>query len=76
MGDKFDQIKASVEDLTSAEKAALARTLIDQLDNSSDDDVEKLWAEEAQRRYEMYKSGALTALPGSEVMKRVRSRLR
>jgi len=58
------------------EKAALARVLIEDLDMSVDKDVERLWIEEAQRRYQAYLKGELEALPGEDVMKRARERLR
>ena len=40
-----------------------------------DAEVEQLWVAEAQRRYEAFLKGELEALPGYEVMARVRSRL-
>ncbi|MBA3493176.1 MAG: addiction module protein [Gammaproteobacteria bacterium] len=35
-----------------------------------------MWIEEAQRRYDAFGRGELQALPGEEVMRRVRSRLK
>jgi len=46
------------------------------LDTSVDADAEELWIEEAQRRYDSFVRGELQGLPGDEVMRRVRSRLK
>jgi hypothetical protein len=52
------------------------QTLVEDLDTISDQDKEKLWIEEAQRRYQAYLSGELTAVPGEEAMQRARQRLK
>ena len=62
--------------LTPQEKASLARILIEELDPSSDSDVEQLWIAESERRYEAYRKGELKWVSGEEVMSRVRSRLK
>jgi putative addiction module component (TIGR02574 family) len=76
MSTHFEEIERQARSLTSKEKAALARVLIEDLDQSVDEDVDRLWIEEAQRRYAAYKKGNLEALPGEEVMKRARERLK
>lgn len=76
MSVEFEDIKRQTRSLTVKQKAALARLLIEQLDQTVDKDTERLWIEEAQRRYEAYLRGELTALPGDEVMDRIRERLR
>ena len=62
--------------LTPQEKASLARILIDELDTSSDSDVEQLWIAESQRRYDAYLRGELKSVAGEEVMSRARNRLK
>lgn len=76
MSAEFEDIKRQTRSLTVKQKAALARLLIEQLDQTVDKDTERLWIEEAQRRYEAYLRGELAALPGDEVMDRIRERLR
>jgi Putative addiction module component len=76
MSAQFDDIERQARSLPLKEKAALARVLIEDLDASIDEDVERLWIEEAQRRYTAYQKGELEALPGDEVMKRARERLK
>lgn len=72
----FKELEKEVRALSSREKAALARTLIEDLDAISDPDAEQLWIEEAQRRYQAYKSGELEAVPGEDAMQRARQRLK
>jgi len=76
MSTQFDDIERQARLLPLKEKAALARLLIEELDASVDPDVEHLWIDEAQRRYDAYRRGELEALPGDEVMNRARERLR
>jgi len=44
------------------------------MDPALDAEVERLWIAEAHRRYEAFLKGEFEALPGDEVMARVRSR--
>ena len=76
MSAQFDDIEKQARSLPLKEKAALARVLIEDLDPSVDEDVERLWIEEAQRRYDAYLKGELQSLPGDDVMKRARERLK
>ena len=76
MSTQFDDIEKQARSLPLKEKAALARLLIADLDQTVDEDAERLWLEEAERRYEAYLRGELEALPGEDVMKRARERLR
>ena len=62
--------------LSLKEKAALARLLIEELDALTDADAERLWTDEAQRRYDAYLKGELEALPGDDVMARARNRIK
>jgi putative addiction module component (TIGR02574 family) len=75
MSTLFEELQRQARTLKPKEKAALARILIDELDTSVDADVEQLWIDEAQRRYEAYLRGELQALPGDDVMKRARGRI-
>lgn len=62
--------------MSARERAALARVLIEDLDPSVDPGAEQLWIDEAQRRYDAFTAGKLKALPGEEVMRRARQRLK
>ena len=76
MSTLFDELEKQARRLTPHEKASLARILIEELDPSSDSDVERLWTEESRRRYEAYLRGELKTVSGEEVMSRARSRLK
>jgi putative addiction module component (TIGR02574 family) len=75
MSTLLDDLERQARGLSLHEKATLARILIEELDPALDAEVEQLWIAEAQRRYEAFLKGELEALPGDEVMARVRSRL-
>jgi hypothetical protein len=76
MATNFDELKKHLLGLTAQQKAALARSLIEELDEMSDDDAERLWADEAQRRYAAFKAGEIAARSGDEVMHQARQRLK
>lgn len=76
MSTNFEELEKQARALSRKEKADLARILIDDLDASEDPDVEQLWLEEAQRRYDAYRAGKLPSLPGDEVVQRVRDKLK
>jgi putative addiction module component (TIGR02574 family) len=67
-------IEAEVLKLPSHERARLAEVLIASLDD--DDEIAQAWADEAERRYEELRSGAVKAVPAEEVFARIRARPR
>jgi putative addiction module component (TIGR02574 family) len=73
---QFDDLTKRIRALSPGEKAALLRELIDDLDPGQDAEVEKLWLEEAERRYAQYLRGEVEAIPGDEVMAEARKRLK
>ena len=70
------QLREELDKLSSKQKAELARTLIDSLDEDLDDDVEQIWLDVAARRYEAYRCGEMSSGPAAEVSARARARLR
>lgn len=76
MSTLFDELQKQARMLTPQEKATLARILIEELDPSSDAEVEKLWVTESHRRYQAYLRGEIESHSGDEVMSRVRGRLK
>jgi hypothetical protein len=57
------------------ERARLASRLIASLDELNPEDTEALWVQEAQHRYEAYRTGDLSSRPVAEAMQDIRSRL-
>lgn len=75
MSVEFERIEKEARALEPYEKAALARTLIEDLDSAVECDVEAAWVAEAERRYEAFKAGKEEAVPGDEAMARARKEL-
>ena len=76
MAQDTSELRRELDKLTPKQKAELARTLIDSLDEDLDEDVEQLWLDEATRRYEAYQRGEMSSRRTAEVFARVRARLR
>lgn len=55
------------------QRALLADTILRSL-NAPDADLDRIWVEEAKRRLEELRSGRIKAVPGDEVLQRVRAR--
>ncbi len=75
MNTLFEELEGLARSLAPKEKAALARILIEELDNSLDAEAEQLWIDEAQRRYDAFLRGELEPRAGDEVIARARDRL-
>lgn len=62
--------------LTEKDRAELARVLLLSLDDSEDQEVEMVWAEEAERRYRELRAGTVSAIPSETVLAEARARLK
>lgn len=60
--------------LSSDEREMLAENLIASLDGDDQETIDRLWVEEAERRDKEIQDGVVQAIPGEEVMRRLRSR--
>lgn len=79
MSARFDDLARQVMSLSYEEKEALLRALIADLDGppeGSEAEIERLWDEEARRRFDEYQRGEVEAIPGEEVMARLREQFR
>ena len=70
------QVFENALSLNVQDRAALAERLLASLEELSEEEAERLWAEEAQRRLQEYRAGRAKALPAEEVAKKVGSLLR
>lgn len=59
--------------LTLTERAMLAEHLIASLDRPDDAQNEQLWLEEAERRYQAYKHGRISARSAEDVLSAART---
>ena len=76
MSSEFEDIQRQIVTLPAKDKAALAHQLIEELEESTDPDAERLWLEEATRRFEAYQRGDLASREGDEVMRKAREQLK
>jgi len=73
MATKAEDIVKKIDELPDAEKAMLVDAILAKLDQP-DAELDKIWAEEAAKRWTAYKEGRLKSLPYEEVMARYRKR--
>lgn len=71
---KLEELESEVLTLEPPARAALAKRLIDSLDDLPDEEIEALWAQEAEARYADFKAGKTSAVSGDEVFARARAR--
>ena len=72
----FEAITSAALGLSVESRAALAKRLIESLDDLAPGNYERQWVEEAARRYEQLKSGTAKAIPSEEVFARLAARPR
>ena len=70
-----DLEKASLQ-LSVQERALLAKLLLDTLDEDDNVDIEELWLTEAERRYQAYRAGKMSAKPAEKVFQEAYSKLK
>jgi putative addiction module component (TIGR02574 family) len=70
----YEEIMSAAMSLSPNERVMLAEHLIESLDVEEQERINRLWAEEAERRNREIEDGIVQAIPGEEVMNRLRSR--
>jgi putative addiction module component (TIGR02574 family) len=75
MSDTLMELKQKAAELSDAERAELALSLIESLDGPADPDVEEAWRVEIERRIDQIDRGEVELIPGDEVFVRLRRRL-
>ncbi len=71
---KVKEIEREALRLDPHERALLAEHLIGSLDAEEDPEAERLWIEEAERRYKEYKAGGVKAKPAETVLREARAK--
>lgn len=74
MARDIKQIAAELLDLSVTERAKLASQLLDSLEDLTEEESDRLWAEEAEWRLDEYERGNIKAMPADEVFARLRTR--
>lgn len=67
------QIIEYAKELTPGEKALIAHYLISSLETRQDENVDDLWADLAEKRYNELKSGKVRPVSWEEIKNKVRS---
>jgi hypothetical protein len=67
------EIETEIKKLGLKDRAALAKWLVDSLDELSEAEVEALWVEEAERRLDELEQGSATEMLAQDVLRRARA---
>ncbi|MFQ5853016.1 MAG: addiction module protein [Candidatus Binatia bacterium] len=70
------EVLRTVLSLDARDRAALAERLLASIEELSEEEADRLWGEEAQRRLEEYRAGCAKAAPAEEVHQRAEKLLR
>lgn len=73
MGMISDELAAKIRSLPDNEKIELVDSILIQLDKP-DPEIDLIWADEARKRWEAYKTGKLETVSYNQVMDKYRSR--
>jgi len=76
MSKSVAELEREARHLPAHDRALLAQHLIASIDPGEDVDAEAAWLEEAERRYQAYRQGKLTAKPADQVLRDAKSRLK
>jgi putative addiction module component (TIGR02574 family) len=71
---KLDEIADAALELTRGARAALAKRLLDSLDEPTADEVGEGWIAEAERRYQELKAGRARTVASQDVLARLAHR--
>jgi putative addiction module component (TIGR02574 family) len=75
MSEMLAELMRKASELSEAERAELALSLLESLDGPADPDVEEAWRLEIERRIGQIDRGEVQLIPGDEVFARLRRRL-
>jgi len=75
MSNTLTELKEKASQLSEAERAELALSLIESLDGPADPDVDEAWRLEIERRVGEIERGEVKLISGDEVFARLRRRL-
>ena len=76
MSKELSQLEQEAKQLSTADRAHLAHSLIASVDIGEDVEAEELWLQEAERRYQAYRQGNLAPKPAAKVFDDARARLK
>ena len=74
--ENLDELTKEVLDLPLDQRAELAEKLLESLDQLTPEELEQIWAAEAERRLKAYREGDSRAVPADRVFKRAQELVR
>lgn len=75
MSTALEKCQQQAKHLSFRERALLIQTLIEDLEDLDERNLEQLWIKECSRRFQEYKAGNIEARPGEEVFNDARKKL-
>ena len=72
----LDEILKDALSLDVRDRAKLAEKLLASLDTLSEEEADRLWADEAERRLKEYRAGLMKAIPADEVAQKAQRLMR
>ena len=73
MGTINDELAAKIKSLPDSEKIELVDSILMQLDKP-DPDIDRIWADEARKRWQAYKAGKIETVTYQQVMDKYRTK--
>jgi putative addiction module component (TIGR02574 family) len=73
---QLDEILKDALSLDVRDRAKLAERLLASLDTLSEEEAERLWADEAERRLQEYRAGRMKAIHADEVAQKAQRLMR
>ena len=73
MGTISDELATKIKSLSDSEKIELVDSILILLDKP-DPEIDRVWADEARKRWKAYRTGRLETVPYDKVMDKYRSR--
>ena len=73
---KLEDIASEALQMSVESRAALAKRLLDSLDELTAEEYERLWVEEAAHRYQQLKAGTATSISSEDLFARLDARPR
>ncbi len=76
MSPELDELLKRAMALPPEDRAAMANSLLESLDETADEDAEAAWDDEIKRRVDDIRSGRVKTIPGEQVLARLNARRR
>ncbi|MBI5096155.1 MAG: addiction module protein [Nitrospirae bacterium] len=73
MGTISDELAVKIKFMSDSEKIELVDSILNQFDKP-DPEIDRIWADEAQKRWKAYRTERLETVPYDQVMDKYRSR--